>query len=459
MQKIYLLLRNNRQSGPFTLADLVQQSLRITDLIWVEGQSAGWRNPQEIESLQSFVPEATAKLHSALPVHPVTTPRTANPEGIIQTPDTSAIPARPAFIPKKIHVSLPAGKAAPVTPPVTPPPPAAVAPAPDAEESPEEKLKQKADDLYRKIQAYNQEQQKAKETGTLDTKYSRSLEDIKEEYSEWMHRTQKKRFRRPPSLLRYAGAAVILAGLFFTGRQIWNNSDATASPATVAPQTALTQTPQATKETDEEAPESTPTPQEEPIVSRLKEDAPLRSTPVDPGPAVPQKKAMPPASRAVVETQPESPAPAETSVVIEELPPAPASRNGTRQRRIRTEGTEAEKEVPPPVTAANKPKTSASAIGKQIQLSEKYINSDGRGINGLQLTVYNNSDQFVNVVAVDVSYYRNSDKLLEKKTLYFNNIPPRSRSSLPAPDNRRATTVQYQVGLISTENGLFYVKQ
>ncbi len=58
MNKIYLLLRNNKQTGPYNIEELGQLSLKTTDLIWVEGKSAGWRNPIEIDALKSYLPDS-----------------------------------------------------------------------------------------------------------------------------------------------------------------------------------------------------------------------------------------------------------------------------------------------------------------------------------------------------------------------------------------------------------------
>ncbi|MFI5123840.1 MAG: DUF4339 domain-containing protein [Chitinophagales bacterium] len=52
----YLLLRNNKQTGPFTLDELKKMSLKAYDLVWVEGKSAAWRYPGEIAELTSFAP-------------------------------------------------------------------------------------------------------------------------------------------------------------------------------------------------------------------------------------------------------------------------------------------------------------------------------------------------------------------------------------------------------------------
>src|SRR5947209_3140572 len=56
MQKIYRILRDNKEKGPFTIEELVQFSLKPYDLIWVDGRSAGWRYPSEIEALKSYLP-------------------------------------------------------------------------------------------------------------------------------------------------------------------------------------------------------------------------------------------------------------------------------------------------------------------------------------------------------------------------------------------------------------------
>ena len=52
----YLLLRDNKQSGPYSLEDLKIKGLKAYDLVWVEGRSAAWRYPSEIGELSAFAP-------------------------------------------------------------------------------------------------------------------------------------------------------------------------------------------------------------------------------------------------------------------------------------------------------------------------------------------------------------------------------------------------------------------
>ena len=53
---MYLLLRDNKQSGPYTVDELKAKGLKAYDLVWVEGRSAAWRYPSEIDELSAFAP-------------------------------------------------------------------------------------------------------------------------------------------------------------------------------------------------------------------------------------------------------------------------------------------------------------------------------------------------------------------------------------------------------------------
>jgi hypothetical protein len=52
----YLLLRSNKRSGPYSLEDLVSFGLKPYDLVWIEGKSAAWRYPSEVEELKPYAP-------------------------------------------------------------------------------------------------------------------------------------------------------------------------------------------------------------------------------------------------------------------------------------------------------------------------------------------------------------------------------------------------------------------
>ena len=52
----YLLLRDNKQTGPYTAQELATKGLKPYDLVWLEGTSAAWRYPGELEELKAFAP-------------------------------------------------------------------------------------------------------------------------------------------------------------------------------------------------------------------------------------------------------------------------------------------------------------------------------------------------------------------------------------------------------------------
>ncbi|MBC6489496.1 hypothetical protein ACFSQD_04135 [Flavihumibacter stibioxidans] len=59
----YRLLRSNKETGPYTWQDLKDLPLKAYDLVWVEGKSAAWRYPSEIEEFKSFAPAVTEDLY------------------------------------------------------------------------------------------------------------------------------------------------------------------------------------------------------------------------------------------------------------------------------------------------------------------------------------------------------------------------------------------------------------
>jgi hypothetical protein len=65
----FFLLRDNRESGPYSAKELKAAGLYTTDLLWVEGESTCWRNPTEFAELAECVQEpkqkAAAKSHAA----------------------------------------------------------------------------------------------------------------------------------------------------------------------------------------------------------------------------------------------------------------------------------------------------------------------------------------------------------------------------------------------------------
>jgi hypothetical protein len=54
--KKYLLLRDNKQTGPHTYEEMLELGFKKYDLVWVEGKSAAWRYPGELPEFSAYAP-------------------------------------------------------------------------------------------------------------------------------------------------------------------------------------------------------------------------------------------------------------------------------------------------------------------------------------------------------------------------------------------------------------------
>jgi hypothetical protein len=54
--KEYMLLRNNKETGPHSLDELKEMGLKPFDLVWHQKKSAAWKYPSEIDELAALLP-------------------------------------------------------------------------------------------------------------------------------------------------------------------------------------------------------------------------------------------------------------------------------------------------------------------------------------------------------------------------------------------------------------------
>ena len=435
MQKIYSLLRNNKQSGPYTLEELLQLKLKPFDLVWVEGKSGGWSYPTEVEALKIYVTEAPKPVEIKEAV-PQSHSLNEIPE-TINKPEINALqPIASTSAAKHIYISLPAGthtanpginRTLPLTE-IT------------EEESPDAKLERKAQELRDKIQAFAEKKNQPKADNDLDIKYARSLDDIKEEYSSWLYQKRKKKNIFPKKSVLVVGvlAFLLLVGYFVIPPLLnpkTNNRHILSAQEIAAAKPDFTQTDQT---------------QDPPAISKKNSKTTNSSQKKKSKPANQSSKTYSNKGRNKIDNYIDSLKEIENNKTepVEEVTYEPIStdQDGSRQSTKRDDGSTVKKV---PTTKEN----TSSSISELIKLSE----STGSG--SPHLSLYNNSNKHINFVAVDVYYYKSNQKLLRKKTLYFKDISPRSSARLFVPKERNAASVRYEMGLISSEGSLYYAKQ
>lgn len=389
MQKVYLLLRNNRQQGPYSLDELLQQKLQPLDLVWVEGKSAGWRYPGEINELKQRVdlpiPDQLVSNNNLVSGGNETAESTKRSETSINICN------------KKIYVCMPAGSKEQKLP----------------EKMAENRLEEKAEELYRRVQAFAAATPVTVEDPVLDTKYSRSLDDIKNEYTQWLSERKSGSKIHKPKYLRGIMVGILLLLLFTVAWYILPQKKAVSG-------------------TDEKT-ASTLVPDSE-IADE--EDYHIR---------VHDKKfAGTKHNNAVSSEAQEKPVPTITKT----------------PRKSRT--VPAPKKVAKPEIKAQvrrKPESVSSSLPSLVRISGTHYTGRKKGVNAFELTVTNNSEEFIRFVAVDVYYVKSDGKVVTKKTLYFNNLAPHQHLTLMAPSNKKADDIRYSLGLLSSENGgIYYAK-
>lgn len=399
MHKVYLLLRNNKKQGPYSLEDMLQQSLQPFDLVWVEGKSVGWKYPTEIDALKAHV--AVDKTETKPEV--VESKQTIRPHKSFSLQQPSLRQSKP----QKVFVSLPAGKTISVSN--------------TEEENLSKKLEKKAEELYQRAQTYAEQRSREKTINsspshkpstapnelTIDTKYSRSLEDIKDEYTSWLleQKTNKKRPVYKTSLT--IAATILLLAVGYTAAKIvfQKNDEEAISKQSILPT----------------APEKSAVKSTEVSINKSKiTTAKKIARPITKPSTVTTKKT----NTATVS----SGKPAPKNPVVKQNPPKPV-------------------QVVNPVF-----------LPDQVKITGQY-STNKKGIPEFDITVKNNSSQKLRFVAVDIFYYRKDGSLAGKKTLYFNKVAPNSIMTLTAPGNSKADDVIFKMGLLSSEKGeLYYTK-
>lgn len=478
----YLLLRDNKESGPYTLEELKTKGLKAYDLVWIEGKSAAWRYPCEIQELSSFAPaveeqpfdrffkkpvQTTTAVATTIPVTPLpeeNIPAELTPAELTVEPVAAAIREK-----RIIYVTLPAGKGTAVM---------HESPAPTPVQQPEHPVASREKAIPAADNAYlPQEPSRSFVSKTISTPLPLDEENFSHPMEDWRSaaeikpRLRKSRLSRvlQPVSLSLCIVALLAAGIFI-GLSI-NKNDLPfvqklaykTNPDNTSKQSAPAQT---TSPLPVNAAATTPASQE-PGTSVVSANSPVtdntrteKVTAADPAVSRPAqtsvvKTTIPSTSRtnkagnlpggksqsASNQTSSLSAAPIKDSAVAS-LSPVPH-----RDASHRTE---------------NNATTDKDAIRSNISNlvsvgTNNYTVGTFGGISELQVTVSNRSVYPLDLVVVAVDYIQANKKIFKTENLYFRAIGSGAALMLEAPKSNRGIKVQYRITLInSKELGLSY---
>jgi len=503
MQKVYLLLRSNKQTGPYSLEELLQLNLKPFDLVWVDGRSAAWQYPSEIPSLKPYVPETP---QAEVPFQPIPTSvmeerlsQTVNPDSYVQP--QNPIPQK-TETPKRVFVSVPkthtqaneqktfaaqnsyADHKA-YMPPV------------------EEPVFEKKIEVKQETPSYSQTSssyhQKAAGDEQAHTHYSRSLHDVEEEYTNWMYKqkTKKKASVNPKDLvLAVLILAVIGGGYYIMSKPSVTNSILPANK--VAAQTVQQPTENASNNSEESEPKEILSPEQRVVTNNsiqamnetgnksvkqsktIKTKNPVIVSKSQTNQSVPSSQTSMPVEKTnpnihtnnsditskepEVKQQPKENAPTEKKKKFGDVLKDIFSKKNKKEEpqndpvivgdpkpANNRQATRRETEDHSSGDNSNQPEMSTASLMEQVDLSSNAPDSWMMGVKNLKISLRNRSNVTIQTASVTVNYYNENNELLEKKMVYFNNVAPKSKATAAAPDSKFADHVDFKLTSVSAK--------
>ncbi|WP_153798054.1 hypothetical protein [Foetidibacter luteolus] len=476
--KTYLLLRNNKESGPYTAEELIKAGLKAYDLVWIEGRSTAWRYPSEVDELKAYAPAVEEQ-----------------PFDRFYKKKNDAANASPALpdIPKKekprfrIAAAWKKLDATPVPQPVlaetTTPVETKQAAAAVAQATVAPSWKEVYSE-WKTTPATTPETVKpthsTKDAARLETKYSQSLDEIKERYVESVLKPRAQRGFSLDINAKQIGEGLLIVLVIAFG--LWmvfkpGDSKADENATVVAEKTA--------------PPKEQPKPvQEQEVTSGEEENLPLQqssnmtvesATVTEPEtnrganvisfdkPAQQKKQAS--AAPAVTKNNlPARYVSDETANVPANVSTQPTAgvRNTVRRNTatvpaetvlgknavIKETSTDVQKQA-----VANTPPTFKSASFKSVDQLVKVdqLNRPSGIVQDVKLNLQNMTNSVLDLVVVDLQYFDKKGFYKKGETLYIKNVPANRDVIIKTPDDLSAANLTYKVSLISSEQKGLYV--
>lgn len=507
----YLLLRDNRQHGPFSLEELISKGLKPYDLVWAEGKSAAWRYPGEIPELSAYAP-----LVEEQPFDRFYKKQEEKNEGVPSAPIVAESvqkqePEPPKTV-RRIYVHVPAGAN----------PPAAFSSERAANNAPHSEKTLQAKAIQETPARLNAEQESRPipsghekflpEAGTksfekpVDAKRESVLNNpvntsttttppspkksINELYPDRSDLYRKeialpeeeivthKSSSLPPSIKKssiqqllqkpaFVAAMLLVVIAAALAAILLNNTE--NKPPAVVQQTPVVPAPAQ----QEEVPSDEVVQQQQMVVPTVEEKkepqpspTPIVTTQQKPAPDNTSEKkvqatALPPVSgRSNGSATNNKDDYAKTEVAIdkkekktwkyEELPAT--TENGVRSKSARNENTPvATTEVTPQKPVV---KTAAVALGDAA-----FTKGTLGGMYDIKIPVKNNSGNKIDLVIVEVQYIKANGEVLQTKKLSLDHLLPGEQYTLKAPDSNRGVKLNCTVSLVTAGSGISMVQQ
>jgi len=511
----YRLLRSNKESGPYSLNDLVTLGLKPYDLVWVDGRSAAWRYPSEITELKDYAPaieeqpydrfykksteSEIATKEPAVPQHlePVQRENPIKENIIKQEPSRTTLKEEPVKVApveapnpvyqnyqpqKKVFVSMPDNNGfkhhqeqyQQYLPKPKPAQEKQLAPVQEKEFPVEKTSYPEQERSYSPIDIREPDDAK------LETKYTQSLDDIKEMYINTLVQRKTKN-RRKEIFRKYVKPALVPLFLLISGVAIGFVINYKKSPkvvqalSTVTPQENIPAPKDEQVATDEKTEDQVLQPEEkqneekqteqkqhtitvtnnktkkqvkQPAQVSIESEKHNKPLQLFPKAVVPEKK------------QKEAFVPDEVAATYQkkDVQVNPNTGERTRTMRDNDESNDADNNARTNSERSYKKATAErtdrptgetdrrSSIRDFVSVkTNNYVRGSFGGIRGLELMVYNTSDFLVDEVSIELQIMKPSEQPLRTDLITVRNISPNGTVRVRVPDSQRGIRVDYRI--------------
>jgi hypothetical protein len=452
----YLLLRDNKQFGPLTLDELKQKGFKAYDLVWVEGKSAAWRYPSEIEELKAFAPVVEEQPFDRFYKRPVAENKNST---VVQKeiPQVREEP-KPAIAEKqyvnisrgeseKVYVTLPARTAASLS-----------TPAPSIKKNIAEEIKyQPAPEKIYNEEKFVKESAFGNEFLQTDVvQKNQSVEKRQQAKSVAGNKMLK------PLLITFAVVALLGSGILIgmllnknaSVSVAKNNEEVKQAPVTSNNQPAkenqsnTSAIPVSNKPTDTNQ-NNQPANQQADISNQQEKITPEKNTNIT-------SQTSTQVDNKDVAADPNKKIQQKPKLILPKKIPVPAQGEAT------TTDSDASGVVHRSATHRTDEVSEKAALKTNIAdmvglTASNYTVGTFGGISNLQITVSNHSIYPLDLVVVEVQYIQANKKIFKTENIYFHNVGAGSALMQEAPKSPRGIKVEYKLVLInSKESGLSY---
>jgi hypothetical protein len=453
---MYLLLRNNKQSGPYSFEELKSMGLKAYDLVWSEGKSAAWRYPCEIEELKPFAPAVEEQPFDRFykRASSSTTTTTASGATLSVKP-----PAADSPVPINIESSKTPGKRIIY---VTMPAARNTSIISGAQREPARETSQPARETAyvtrETAQPARENTQPVREPQQSVYTGTRVIEDYATQQigDQVMTEEFSPRRKRSPQVVRLLAIGIGIVALLAAGIIIGLNLN---KASLGFPTQVVAKLPPANPDqsivhpTGQTLPASAAT---TPAITTA------QTKPADTVATIVEKPAV--TRPLVVKTTPRTPGgkiqkekPAHS---ISQANSLPATKDSAADESLVTRAVHRADVAEPhhDNTELADKEAMKTALASQVSVGANgYSVGTFGGITDLQLTVTNRSVYPLDLVIVEVRYIQANKKVFKTENLYFRSIGAGSAMMLEAPKSSRGVRIQYKVTTITTkELGLSY---